>query len=87
MQRGGTQGGGDGYPVWANGLLLVVAVALLFVILTQVTNMSEKLERRGSGQTISTESVETERFLEESLDAWRDRHLEAVRLFRLESGR
>ena len=61
-----------------NIVLSAMTVFLLIVAIWRI----EMVEHVGSGQIVRTGEVETERWMDESLDSWRDRHLEAIREFK-----
>ena len=74
--------------LWANlkhrrdmerGIALLVPV-LLVVAIWRIEAVGDTIEK-GSGQVVRTDAVETERWQDESIDHWRERHMAAVREF------
>jgi len=61
-----------------------VAWILLAVCIWRIETVNDQLEdrgRTGSGQTVTTWPVSTERFVDEPLESWGRRHMEAVEAF------
>ena len=61
------------------GISLLVT-GLLLVAIWRIEVMGDTIEK-GSGQVVRTDAVETERWQDESIDHWRERHMAAVREF------
>jgi len=66
-----------------NTVLGIVTVIGILLTAAMVKHMSDTVTKqpKGSGQSISGPHIETERFMDETLDEWRARHIEAVVAF------
>lgn len=68
-----------------NAAAWCVSALLLVVILWRVEAVGESIQEPrhiGAGQFVESHGIRTERWMDESMEAWRDRHLTAVREFR-----
>lgn len=76
-----------GLELWNTGTLIACAVLLGFLI-WRIDLMDENLHERPalSGQTVTREGVTTERYIDEPLDRWYGRHMDAMRTFADKAG-
>lgn len=67
----------------ANLALLSVGICLMLANLWGVGEVHSLVSERPrlSGQVVTTRGVSTERYINESLEAWRTRHEEALSVF------
>ena len=65
--------------VMERSIALLVPV-LLVVCIWRIEAVGDTIEK-GAGQLVRTGTVETERWHDESMDHWRERHMAAVREF------